>query len=74
MASPERILPCSFAELRRRALALAGSGKFDSWEAVAGALERDNCAGAVARVKASKPLQRELTELCEESDAEGDES
>lgn len=74
MAPPERILPCSFAELRRRALALAETGKFDSWEAVAGALERDDCPGAVARIKASKPLQRELTEICEESDAEGGEA
>jgi hypothetical protein len=44
---------------------LAETGKFDSWEAVAGVVERDNCPGAIARITGDMALRQLLTEICE---------
>ncbi|QGZ94581.1 hypothetical protein [Terricaulis silvestris] len=52
-------------ELKAHAVALAETGKFDSWDAVAGAVERDNCPDAIVRITGNMALRRLLTEICE---------
>ena len=62
--APPKKLCCSPRDLRTRSVALAETGNFETWEAVALALEAENCPGAVMRIGGDVKLQQDLTALC----------
>ncbi len=51
--------------MKAHAVALAETGTFDSWEAVAGAVQRADCPNAIVRITGNTALRRLLTEICE---------
>lgn len=61
--TPKSIVFYSWTELATRALTLADSGKYDSWEAVAAVIEEDH-PGATIRLRAAKRLCADISARC----------
>lgn len=57
----------SFEALRKRAYELADTGRYNTWEEVAAALEAEHVAMASKRLRADPVLTRMLTARCEQA-------
>lgn len=63
----ERNVCCTFEDLRSRAYQLADTGRFDHWEQVCAEIEREDCPGALRRVRSDPMLRRMLNARCNQA-------